>query len=117
VTDRAATIGADVVRYRVYHLEKVDKDGGTLSVEVRQYAVKDEADLSALGNAPKLAIVRFESTGKGKFDWTAAGLLPAHGETSTRTGIMGNMAGQQQQAMLQTEVSARFAAEPGEKKK
>jgi hypothetical protein len=124
VTDRAATIGADVVRYRVVHLEKIDKDAATLSIEVRQYATKDEADLGALANVPKLTIVHFESSGKGKIDWTAAGLLPKQGETSQRTAYAGNLPGgaqqqqpQQQQAVLQTEVTARFAAEGGEKKK
>ena len=119
VTDRAATIGAEVVRYRVYHVEKIDKDAATLSVEVRQYATKDEADLGGLANVPKLTIVHFESTGKGKIDWTASGLLPAHGDTSQRTGFAGNVSagGQQQQAMLQTEVTARFAVEGGDKKK
>src|SRR6185437_10239719 len=66
VTDRAATIGTDVVRYRVFHVEKIDKDSATLSVEVRQYATKNEADLGALANVPKLTIMHFESSGKGK---------------------------------------------------
>ncbi len=121
VTDRAATIGAEVVRYRVYHVEKIDKDKATLSVDVRQYATKEDADLGALANVPKLQIVRFESTGNGKVDWTASGLLPAQGDTTQRAGFAGTVpaaAGQQpQQAVLQTEVTARFTAEGGDKKK
>jgi hypothetical protein len=110
VTDRSATFGVEVVRYRAYHVEKIDKDGASLSVEVREYATKDEADLGAVATkGPKLSLLRFESSGKGKLDWTVTGLLPARGETALRTGLAGSVEGQQ--AMLQTEVSARFSAE------
>ena len=40
VTDRSATFGVDVVRYRVFKVQKADKDHATLAVDVRQYAVK-----------------------------------------------------------------------------
>jgi len=104
VTDRANSF-TDVVRYRVYKVEKLDKDGATLSVDVRQYATHDEADLGG----QKLTIQHFDSTAKGKFDWTPAGLLPAHGETSQKTQLAGAVGGQQ--AGLQVELTAKFAAD------
>jgi len=111
VTDRASTFGVDVVRYRVFKVEKIDKDRATLSIDVRAYATKDDADLGQ-----KLTLQRFESTGKGKVEWTAAGLLPSRGETSQRTGINGTVSGGQP-AMLMADVSSKFAeAGAGEKK-
>lgn len=108
VTNRASSF-TDVVRYRVYKVEKLDKDAATLSVDVRQYATRDDADLGG----QKISILRFDSTAKGKIDWTAAGLLPVRGDTSQRTTLQGNVGGQQ--AGLQAEVAAKFAAAEPEK--
>jgi hypothetical protein len=119
VTDRSSTFGVEVVRYRVYRVEKIEKDRATLSVDVRQYAAKNEVDLGALGGNQKLGIDRFESTGKGKIEWTASGLLPARAETSVRTGVAGRT-GNGQNGVLQAEVSAKLAAgeaDKGDKKK
>jgi hypothetical protein len=123
-TDRAPTLlGVDVVRYRVFTVEKIDKDSATLSITVRQYAAKDEATLGALANVAKLEILRFESSGKGKMDWTAGALLPAHAESSVRTAIQGAVGGDQQAQqpqqpqVLQAEVNAKFSAEAPDKKK
>ena len=113
VTDRASTFGAEVVRYRVYHVEKVDKDGASLSVEVRQYAVKEDTDIGG----QKMTLLQFQGPGKGKLDWISAALLTPRGEVSQRTVITGTV-GAGQQGTFQAEVSARFAAEAaGEKKK
>jgi hypothetical protein len=114
VTDRSTAFGVEVVRYRVYKIERLDKDGASFSVDVRQYAAKDDADLGALGGGQKMTLQRFESSGKAKVEWTAAGLLPSRGETSVRTGLGGQTGGQQ--GVLQAEVQARFAAGGGDKK-
>ncbi len=114
VTDRATTFGVDVVRYRVYKIEKLDKGAASFSIDVRQYAAKDEADLGALGAGAKMSIQQFQSTGKGKVDWTAGGLMPLKGETSLKTGFGGTTGGQQ--GVLQAETTVRFASEAGGKK-
>ncbi len=105
VTDRA-TAFTDVVRYRVYRVEKLDKDSASLSVDVRQYATHEDVDIAG----QKLSIQHFESVGKGNLDWTAAGLLPARGETSQKTQLAGSVSGGQQGG-LQAEFSAKFTAE------
>lgn len=110
VTDRASAFGVEVVRYRVYKVEKIAGDLASLSVDVRQYATKEEAELGG----QKMNLLRFESQGKGKTDWTPAALLPARGEVAQKTGIQGTV-GAGQQGMFQAEVSGRFTAE--EKKK
>jgi hypothetical protein len=115
VVDRATTFGVDVVRYRVYKIEKLDKGAATFSLDVRQYAAKDEADLGALGAGAKMGVQQFQSTGKGKIDWTASGLMPAKGETSVKTAFGGTTGGQQ--GVLQAEITARFASDAGGGKK
>jgi hypothetical protein len=116
VTDRATVFGVEVVRYRVYRVEKAEKDRATLSVDVRQYAAKDEADLGALGGGQKLNVDRFESQGKGKVVWSATGLAPALAETQIRTGLAGR-AGDQKNAVLQTEITAKIEANKADKGK
>src|SRR5262249_19812448 len=65
VTDRGLTyLGAEVVRYRVFKVEKIEKDRATLSVEVRQYTTREELDLGAGGKAQRLLVDHFDSTGK-----------------------------------------------------
>jgi hypothetical protein len=112
VTDRAGSFGVEVVRYRVYKVERIDKDVAALSVEVRQYAAKEEAELGQ-----KMNLQRFESQGKGRMEWTAASLLPPRAETSQRTDVLGLVSGGQQQGVFQGGVSAKFTAEASDKKK
>jgi hypothetical protein len=111
VTDRSSTFGVEVVRYRLYKIERIDKDGAGISLDVRQYAAKDEVEMGQ-----KMTLGRFESAGKGKIDWAPAGLLPPKGESSLRTALAGTVAAGQQ-GSFQADVSARFATDTGEKKK
>lgn len=116
VTDRVTSAIVDVVRYRVFRVEKIEKDRATLSMEIRQYAVKNEVDA---GGGQKLAIDQFESTGKGRTEWTAQGLLPANSEAQVRMGVAGRIQ-TGQQGMLQTDFQAKMhevVAEKAEKKK
>jgi len=107
VTDRLSSGGLDVVRYRVYRAEKVEKDKATLSLDVRQYSAKSEIEA---GEGQKLAVEQFESVGKGKTEWTAQGLLPAHSDAQVRLGLGGHIQ-TGQQAMLQTEFTVKLAAQ------
>jgi hypothetical protein len=114
VTDRSLVFGIDAIRYRVYTVDRIDKDGASLSVQVRDYAAKEEADLGAVAPGQKMSVMRFESTGTAKIEWSPSALLPRQAEELQRTALVGTVAGgpQQQQATLQVEVSARFNAEP-----
>jgi hypothetical protein len=113
VTDRLTSGLVDVVRYRVYHVDKVEGGHASLSVDVRQYAAKAEVDA---GGGQKLSMDQFESQGKGQLDWTAQGLLPAHGEAQVRLVLASNVGGQQ--GVFQSELSAKLAAaDPDPKKK
>lgn len=112
VTDRSSTFGIDVVRYRVYKVEKIEKDLATITVDVRQYAAKEETDLGG----QKMTASRFESKGKGRMEWAASALMPPRAETSVSTGLAGSIA-TGQQGMFQAEVAGKFTAETGEKKK
>jgi hypothetical protein len=111
VTDRGSTFGVEVVRYRVYKIERISDGVPFLSLDVRQYAAKDEAELGQ-----KMTVKQFESQGKGRMEWSAASLLPPRGEVSQRTAVAGSVAGGQQ-GVFQGEVTAKFTAEAGEKKK
>jgi hypothetical protein len=116
VTDRGVSyLGSEVVRYRVFKVEKIEKNRATLSVDLRQYATRDELDA---GKGQKLGIDRFESSGKAKLDWSAAAFLPAQAEVSVRTQIMGHVQGGPagQKGAIQAELAAKMAAVEGKKK-
>jgi hypothetical protein len=114
VTDRASTAsGVDVVRYRVYHVDSVENGHAVLSVDIRQYAAKQEVDTGRTGQ--KLAIDRFDSQGKGKLEWSAAGLLPLHAELNERMQLAGHIA-TGQQGMAATELQAHMARADDKKK-
>jgi hypothetical protein len=110
VTDRTTSFGVQLIRYRVYKVEKIDKDGASLSLDVREYAAKEDVDLAG----QKLTLAQFQATGKGKVDWVATSLL-SRGETSQRTALMGTVPGGQQGG-IQAEVLARFTAGADDKK-
>jgi hypothetical protein len=79
VTDRSASVGVEVVRYRVFKVEKIEQGHATLSLTTRQYAAKGEIDLGAASNGV-LPFDRFESQGKGSIEWTAGALLPPNSQ-------------------------------------
>ena len=116
VTDRTTAFGVDVVRYRVYTVDKIDNGAAALSVAVRQYAATDTADLGALAGGQKMTLQQFQSKGDSKIDWSPTALMPARAEASQRVGMAGSVSGGQQGG-LDTLVSARFAVDAGEKKK
>lgn len=114
-------LGVDVVRYRVIRVEQIDKGKVTLSVDMRQYATRDEADLGGPGKSQKVGMERFESGGKAKVDWSAGAFLPARGETSMHIQLLARVPGAQgqppQRAGIQTDLSATMAEGKGDKKK
>jgi len=115
-TDRVTSSIVDVMRYRVFHVEKIEKDRATLTMEIRQYAVKGEVEA---GGGQKLAVDQFESSGKGRTEWTAHGLLPARSEAQVRMAVAGRIQSGQQ-GMLQTDFTTKMnevGADKAEKKK
>ena len=125
VTDRGPSfLGVEVVRYRVFRVEKIEPDRATLSAEVRQYSTHDEADLGSLAAGQKLGIDRFDSSGKEHVEWTPFTYLPQQGEVSVRMNMLARVSGSgqgnaAQRAMVQTELQATLTAPPskGDKKK
>ena len=114
VTDRSTTAsGVDVVRYRVYHLDSVENGRAVLSIDIRQYAAKQEVETGRGGQ--KLGLDRFDSQGKGKVEWSAAALLPLHGELNEKMQLAGHI-GTGQQGMAATELQARLARADDKKK-
>jgi hypothetical protein len=106
VTDRVTSTIVDVVRYRVFRVEKVEKDKATLSMDVRQYATKSEVDA---GGGQKLTMEQFESLGKGRSEWTAKGLLPSLGDSQVRMALAGRIQSGQQ-GVVQTDFTVKLAA-------
>jgi len=71
VTDRSSILGVEVIRYRVFRVQEVDKAKVKLSLEIRQYAAKPS--VQAAGE--KLEVSRFESQGKGEVALILGNLL------------------------------------------
>lgn len=101
-TERLTFTIVEVMRYRVFRVEKLEGGRATLSVDIRQYAAKDDLDA---GQGQRLALTQFESLGKGKIDWSSTVLLP-HGEGQVRMALDGRIP-TGQQAGLQAELSVK----------
>ena len=80
----------EVVRYRVFKVEKIEQGRATLALDTRQYATKGEIDLGAASNGA-IPIDRFESQGKGTIEWTAGALL--HPRSQILQRLMAQMGG------------------------
>jgi hypothetical protein len=114
VTDRLNAMGlTEVVRYRVFRVEKIEKDKASLTVEVRQYSTKPDLDA---GNGQKLVMETFDSRGKGRTDWAASAILPLKGESQVQIRPTVKLPNGQQ-APLQLDLSSTVAAAEPDKKK
>ncbi|MEJ7734050.1 MAG: hypothetical protein WKG00_33255 [Polyangiaceae bacterium] len=74
VADRAAPTGMEVVRYRVFRLQKVEGSVASLSVELRQYATTDKLALGGPGQ--QIVMELFDSQGKGTLELPVGGAYP-----------------------------------------
>ena len=116
VTDRSSTFGIEVVRYRVFKVQKVEKDHGTFAVDVRQYAVKGTNDLGG----QQATFEHFESSGKGNTEWAPSAFFTPGSELNQRMRGQINTGKAGQMAMLQTELTGATAPatdDKGTKKK
>lgn len=118
-TDRGTSFGIDVVRYRVFKVQKIDKDQVTLSVDTRQYAVSADIDLGAIVQNQKITADHFDSQGKGTITWVANQTVPTSSETSQRTTVtIGGGPKGQPKGGLQVELQTKTGeAEKADKKK
>lgn len=108
--DRSSSFGVEVIRYRVFKVEKIEQGHATLSLDTRQYASKAEVDLGPISNGP-LQIDRFDSQGKGSIAWSAGSLLSTGSQVNQRLiAQFGGAKGAGGRA-LQTELLAR-SSEP-----
>jgi hypothetical protein len=107
-TDRATSFGIDVVRYRVFKVAKIDKDGATLTVDTRQYAVSDQIDLGAIAQNQKIVADRFDGQGKGTITWLGSQTLPTTSDMQQRTTVtIGGGPKGQPKGGLQVELAAK----------
>ncbi len=118
-TDRGTSFGIEVVRYRVFKVQKVDRDQATLTVDTRQYAVSGEIDLGAIVQNQKIVADRFDSQGKGTISWFANQPVPTTSEMSQRTTVtIGGGPKGQPKGGLQVELQAKTGdGEKSDKKK
>ncbi|EYF01661.1 Hypothetical protein CAP_7866 [Chondromyces apiculatus DSM 436] len=118
VADRFVWTGAKipVLRYRVFKVEKIEANGTvSFSVDSRQYAEEGTVKLTmGPGQEVSTPLDAFESAGKGTIVWDAAGLVPREGEIRQKLVAQvvppGAPPGNQQRAVLQSELVGRFQA-------
>lgn len=108
ITDRAASSGMDVVRYRVVHVQSIDKSGASLTLETREYAADDRFDMP-VADGPKVSLEQLDMQGKGTADVAPTGFLPIKGELEKR--MQARLKGPQQgrPMMLQVDTTAKLA--------
>lgn len=94
VSDRASTFGLDLLRYRLFKIEKIEKDVVTFSLDVRAYIAGDTIDA---GRGQKVPLAAFDGQGKGDFLWSGSMLVSAPGELQEQLSFQINAAGPQGQ--------------------
>lgn len=109
-TDRSTSFGVEVIRYRVFKVEKIEQGRATLALDTRQYATTGSIDLGGASNGP-VQFNQFESQGKGEIEWTASALL--HPRSQVLQRLMAQMGGPKGAPSrgLQIELSSR-SSEP-----
>lgn len=99
-SERTSELGMDLLRYRLFKVESIDKDKGTavLSIDVRQYVVGPTTNL----NGQQLELERFDSQGKSKITWNPADILVTEGDLQSQTvaGFAGQKKGRMQVQLL-----------------
>jgi hypothetical protein len=84
VTDRLTAVGTNLLRYRVFRVQKVDAAGASLSVEIRQYATDSKIEPIGLPKDLHVGIEQLESQGKAEMDVLPGEFLPDHGSLNLR---------------------------------
>lgn len=84
-TDRAKTAtGIEVLRYRVFKVQKIESGAITLAVDIRQYSADQKLKIEAGPQKGELNIDGFDSQGKGVVIWRPDTFLPIRGDVSAR---------------------------------
>jgi hypothetical protein len=84
-SDRAKTAaGIEVVRYRVFKVQKIDNGAVTLTMTLRQYSADQKLKIDAGPQKGELGIDGFESQGTGTVIWKADSFLPMRGDMNER---------------------------------
>lgn len=108
VTDRGTSLGAEVLRYRLYTITGVSGGDVELTVKTRQYATSAAITLP-MGEVPtRVDLGQYESQGDGKVKAAPGALFSPTGDIVQTTAmrlLRGN-----QQSMAQVEVTASLAA-------
>jgi hypothetical protein len=79
--------GLNVVRYRVFKVQKIENDVVTLSVDLRQYAADQNVSIDNGGQKADLGLEAFDSQGKGTVVWAPNGTLPVSGDVSSHVAL------------------------------
>ena len=113
-TDRSDSFGIDVVRYRVFRVEKIDKNEVTLSVDCRQWAADSKISLALGPEKTELQVQQFDSQGKGRLLLAGSPFISSSGEIAQPIHAVALIArgGQQPQPLpIQTELTGKLASE------
>lgn len=95
VTDRGKTLGAEMVRYRVFRVVSAGAEGVKLAVELRQYSTSPSLNVpDQQGGQMALQLDKFDSQGKGEVTWPAASFLPSASDMQTQTQALAIPPGQ-----------------------
>lgn len=110
-TDRSDSFGINVVRYRVFRVEKIDKNNVTVAIECRQWAADPRINLPLGAEQTELSVQQFESQGKGQALLAGASFISNGGDIkqTTQTVVLIARPGQQPQpAPIQTELTGKL---------
>ena len=84
VTDRRKSLGAEVIRYRVFTVNEIDGDSALLSVQIKQYMVDDKSDMTAFVRMENPVVIEYATEGKAALQVGPGSRFPKVGQLESQ---------------------------------
>lgn len=84
VTDRRKSMGAEVIRYRVFTVSEIEGDTAVLSVQIKQYMVNEKSDLTSFVRMESPLVIEYATEGKAAVQVGPGSRFPKMGQLETQ---------------------------------
>jgi hypothetical protein len=114
VTDRRASLGVNVVRYRVFKIAKINGDTAIMTVDLKQYAADGKIDLPLGKELESMTVGQYAVQAKANVELTPKHLFPTNAQYGIKLSAGLNAPGSnnadpnRQRPMLQMEVQSQI---------
>ena len=80
VTDRRKSLGAEIIRYRVFTVKEISGDSAILEIQIKQYMVDEKSDLTAFVRMENPLVVEYTTDAKAAVQVAPGSRFPKVGQ-------------------------------------